>query len=176
MASYSDGVASLAGDSTAVVKNTVTATTSTLTANPGSGVSSTFAGVIAGTNGGAEGNIALVKTGAGTLVLSGANTFSGSTTVSGGTLTAAATSGAALGSTSSITVNSGGTLALGATDQINDSASVALAGGTFAKGNFSEGSTSSSGVGALTLTTSGAHIDFGTGKKGQQDEAGLIHS
>jgi len=162
--SYSDGVASLSGDSSAIIKNSVASTTSTLTVRPGSG-STTFAGVIAGTSGGAQGNIALVKTGGGTLVLTGSNTFSGSTTISGGTLTLADTTGSALGSTSSITVNSG-TLLLGASNQINNSAGITLAGGTFSKGNYSEGTTSSVGMGALTLTASGSHIDFGTGTVG----------
>src|SRR6202011_5863094 len=76
LASYSDGVASLTGDSTATVKNSVAGGTSTLTINPASG-SATFAGIIAGTNGGPQGNIALQKSGAGTLVLTGANTYSG---------------------------------------------------------------------------------------------------
>jgi autotransporter-associated beta strand protein len=120
----------------------------------------TVGGIISGSGFG------LTKAGNGTLTLSGANTFSGSTTVNAGTLTAAASSGSALGSTSGITVNSGGTLMLGASDQINDSASVTLAGGTFHKGNFSEGTVSSVGMGALTLTTSGSHIDFGTGTVG----------
>ena len=163
--SYSDGVASLTGDSTAIIKNSVASSTSTLTVHPGSG-STTFAGVIAGTNGGTRGDIALVKTGNGTLVLTGANTFSGSTTISGGTLTLADTTGSALGSTSSITVNSGGTLLLGASNQINNSAGITLAGGTFSKGNYSEGTASSVGMGALTLTASGSHIDFGTGTVG----------
>lgn len=166
MASYSDGVASLSGDSTGVVKNSVTGTTSTLTVNPASATSTTFAGVIAGTNSAAQGNISLVKSGSGTLVLTGANTFSGSTTVNGGTLTLATSSGSALGSTSSIAVNSGGTLALGASNQINDSASMTLAGGTFAKGNYSEGSSAAPGIGALTLTAAGSHVDFGTGTVG----------
>ena len=139
LASYSDGVASLTGDSTAIVKNSVVGTTSILTVNPSSG-STTFAGVIAGTNSGAQGDIALVKSGAGTLVLTGVNTFSGTTTINAGTLMAANTSGSALGSTSSITINSGGTLLLGASNQINNSATVIIVGGTFAKRNFSEGS------------------------------------
>jgi fibronectin-binding autotransporter adhesin len=163
--SYSDGVASLTGDSTAIIKNSVVSTTSTLTVSPGSG-STTFAGVIAGTNGGAQGNIALVKTAGGTLMLTGANTFSGSTTISGGTLILADTTGSALGSTSSITVNSSGTLLLGASNQINNSAGITLAGGTFSKGNYSEGTASSVGMGALTLTATGSHIDFGTGTVG----------
>jgi len=166
LAGYSDGVASLTGDSTAIVRNSVVGGTSTLTVNSGSGVTSTFAGVIAGTNGGTQGNIALQKDGAGTLILTGTNTYSGTTTVNGGTLTAAAGPGNALGSTSGITVNSGGTLLLGASDQINNSATVTLAGGTFAKGNFGEGTASASGMGALTLTAAGGELDFGTGTVG----------
>jgi fibronectin-binding autotransporter adhesin len=167
LASFSGAVASLTGDSTATVKNSVIGGTSTLTVNPASG-STTFAGIIAGTNGGAQGNVALQKSGAGTLVLTGANTFGGSTTVSGGTLNLAAASGSALASTSSVTVNSGGTLLLGASNQINNAATITLAGGTFAKGNFGEGSATAPGIGmgTLTLTAAGSQIDFGTGTTG----------
>jgi autotransporter-associated beta strand protein len=120
----------------------------------------------------------LTKAGAGTMVLSGTNTFTGSTTINAGTLTAAATSGSALGSTSGITVNFGGTLLLGANDQINNSATMSLGGGTFAKGNFSEGTagsagTSTLGLGALTLTATGSTIDFGTGTVGALSFASL---
>jgi len=108
----------------------------------------------------------LTKSGSGTWTLSGANTFTGSTTINGGSLILAASGSGALGSTSSITINSGGTLLLGASNQINNSAPMTLAGGTFAKGNFSEGSTSTAGVGALTLTATGSHLDFGTGTVG----------
>jgi fibronectin-binding autotransporter adhesin len=167
LASFSGSVASLTGDSTATVKNSVIGGTSTLTITPASGLT-TFAGIIAGTNGGAQGNVALQKTGAGTLVLTGANTLSGATTVSGGTLTLAAASGSALASTSSLTVNSGGTLLLGASNQINNTATITLAGGTFAKGNFSEGSATAPGIGmgTLTLTAAGSQIDFGSGTTG----------
>ena len=41
-----------------------------------------------------------------------------------------------------------------------------LAGGTFAKGNFAEGSASSVGLRALTLTASGSRIHFGAGTVG----------
>jgi autotransporter-associated beta strand protein len=108
----------------------------------------------------------LSKTGSGTLTLTGTNTFNGATTVSGGTLLLSGSSGAALGSTSSITVNSGGTLQLGANDQINNSATMTLAGGTVAKGNFNEGTTGAAGIGALTLSAAGSHLDFGTGTVG----------
>ncbi|HKP01764.1 MAG TPA: autotransporter-associated beta strand repeat-containing protein [Chthoniobacterales bacterium] len=166
MAGFSDGIASLSGDSSGKVKNSSVGGTSLLTVNPGVGVTSTFAGTISGTNGGTQGDVALRKSGAGTLILTGANTFSGATTVNAGSLVAAATVGSALASTASITINSGGTLFLGKNDQINNAATMILAGGTFAKGNFSEGTTSSLGVGALTLAASNSHLDFGTGTVG----------
>jgi fibronectin-binding autotransporter adhesin len=165
LASYSDAVASLAGDSTGIVKNSVAASTSTLTVNPSNSTSTTFAGVITGTNSGAQGNVSLVKSGAGTFVLSGANTFTGDTTVNGGTLVLAANSGNAL-SSMNITVNAGATLQLGGSNQINNSATLTLAGGTFAKGNYNEGNESSNGVGVLSLGAAGSHIDFGTGTVG----------
>jgi hypothetical protein len=43
---------------------------------------------------------------------------------------------------------------------------VTLAGGTFAKGNFSEGTAALPGVGALTLTAAGSTLDFGSGTVG----------
>jgi autotransporter-associated beta strand protein len=149
-----------------VVKNSSAGGTSMLTVNPGVGVSTTFGGLIAGTNGGTQGDVALRKTGAGTLILTGANSFSGATTVDGGTLIAAATAGSALASTGSISISNGGTLFLGANNQINNAANMTLSGGTFAKGNFSEGSASGLGLGALILAGASSHLDFGTGTVG----------
>ncbi|MGI8435496.1 MAG: autotransporter-associated beta strand repeat-containing protein [Chthoniobacterales bacterium] len=108
----------------------------------------------------------LTKNGSGTWSLLGANTLTGNVTISAGTLTLAATSGSALGATNAITVNSGGTLLLGANNQINNAASITLAGGTFAKGNFNEGGAAAPGVGALTLAATGSILDFGTGTVG----------
>jgi len=119
----------------------------------------TLTGVLSGSG-------ALNKTGSGALTLSGANTFAGETVVDEGTLTLAAASGSALASTAAITVNNGGTLLLGASNQIRDVAPVTLAGGTFAKGNFSEGAANSAGLGALTLTNTGSRLDFGSGTVG----------
>lgn len=153
---------------------TFTETVGTVTLSSGS-ITGTGAGTVIGSSYAVQsgtvsailgGTAALTKTTSGTVTLSGANTFTGTTTVSAGTLILAASSGSALDSTSAITVNSGGTLLLGANDQINNSASMTLAGGTFAKGSFSEGTASSVGIGALTLTASGSHIDFGTGAVG----------
>jgi fibronectin-binding autotransporter adhesin len=115
---------------------------------------------------GTGGNIA--KIGAGSLVLNGANTFTGTTTVNAGTLNAAVTN--ALGSTTGITVNTGGTLLLsnsGTNNRINDSAPMTLnaqgsATVAFNTGGLSEhGATNNTaGIGALTLQSSSI-IDMG---------------
>jgi fibronectin-binding autotransporter adhesin len=123
-------------------------------------------GIVSGTG-------TLNKTGTGNLTLTGANTFTGSTAVTEGTLTLASSSGTALGSTTGITVNAGGTLLLGASNQIGNSTGITLDAGTFAKGNFTEGLANSSGLGALTLSAAGSHIDFGTGTVGVLSFAGF---
>jgi hypothetical protein len=63
-------------------------------------------------------------------------------------------------------VNSGAILFLGGNNQINNTAQITLAGGTFRRGNFSEGTAGSAGAGALSLTAAGSHLDFGTGTVG----------
>jgi autotransporter-associated beta strand protein len=135
----------------------------TLTAVSGGTV--TFSGVIQDPTGVTTRGV-VTKDGAGTVVLSGVNTYAGGTIINGGTLTLSSGGTGALGFTSSVTVNSGGTLLLGASDQIKDTAPMTLAGGTFAKGNFKEGTASANGVGALTLTAAGSKLDFGTGTVG----------
>ena len=75
---YNVGINGLGG-SAGVVQNGA-ATAATLTVG-GDGSSQTFSGAVQ--NGG-SGSLALVKTGAGTLLLNGANTYSGSTTVAAG--------------------------------------------------------------------------------------------
>ena len=72
----------------------------TLTAGGNNG-STTFSGVIAD----GSGTLALAKTGSGTLVLAGANTYTGATTVGGGTLTVDGTTAAG-----AVTVAAGATL------------------------------------------------------------------
>lgn len=108
----------------------------------------------------------VTKTGAGMVTFLTANTFTGATIVNDGTLKVASTSGSALGATNGIVVNSGGTLLLGASNQINNSAPITLGGGIFSKGNFSEGGTAAAGVGSLTLSATGSRVDFGTGTVG----------
>ena len=82
----SQQVASLDGGGSII--NSKPDSAAVLTLNPASG-STTFSGVI----GGGAGKLGLVKTGAGTQVLVGANTYSGDTTVNGGSLVLAAGGG-----------------------------------------------------------------------------------
>jgi autotransporter-associated beta strand protein len=93
------------------------------------------------------GSAGMTKAGAGTLTLNGTNTYTGSTTINAGTLQANAAS--ALGSTTAITVNSGGSLLISATNAVNNSAAITLAGGTVAITG-----TTTDTVGALTLSAS----------------------
>src|ERR1035437_1256263 len=116
----------------------------------------TFSGVLTNTCG-------LTKTGPGTLVLSGAgaNTYgsasaNGNTTVSGGTLKLSKTAGIAAVPNGSLILNTGGTLLLGAANQIGDAVPMTLAGGTFQTAGFSEQ------LGTLKLTANST-IDLGVG-------------
>jgi autotransporter-associated beta strand protein len=98
---FSATVNVLSGNGT-IDKLSAVATNSTLTVSSG-----TFGGKIQDM----AGALALVKTGSGTLVLSGTNTYSGGTIVDQGTLQI--TSLAALSSGTSITIGSGATFVLG---------------------------------------------------------------
>ena len=119
-----------------------------------SGGLATFSGAVSG-----EG--ALNKTGEGTVTLSGAsaNTFTGVTTVSAGTLQLDKTAGTdALAG--AVTVNSGATLLISASNQVNNDSAVTLSGGTITRG-----SGVSEVFGNLNLTEA-SFLDFGTGTAG----------
>jgi len=86
---------------TSVVQNN-SASASALTVNIASG-NNTFGGVLQ--NGAAAGALSLIKSGTGSLTLSGANTFTGGATLTGGTLMVGNAS--ALGSGGTLTLNGG---------------------------------------------------------------------
>ncbi len=120
-------------------------------------------GVISGASG-----LDLAKVGAGTVRFLNANTYLGATTVNGGTLSLDAAG--ALQSTSSITLNSGGTLLFSGTDpmdRVGDAVPITMAGGTLSANDKTET------LGAMTLTANSiinlsgggtaATLTFGTG-------------
>jgi len=128
--------------------------TQVVTLSPRIGESFTLGSAITDTGGNIN---SVLKTGPGTTTLATANPFTGSTTVSGGTLEVAAGS---LANTASIAVNSGGTLLLNGTnqDRINNAASTALNGGTFA---LAGSASLDEQAGTLTLSATST-LDFGT--------------
>ena len=128
-----------------------------LTVDVGAGQTYTYSGAIGidasptpivGPN---DGNIAVAKTGPGTQVLKGANTYVGATTVAGGTLLV----NGSLSGTAAVVVTNG-TLQLGVANPINDAATVTMSGGAIQTGGFGET------LGAFTLAGTAA-IDLGNG-------------
>jgi autotransporter-associated beta strand protein len=124
---------------------------------PTAGVSATISAPLGGSAG-------LTKTGAGTLVLTGANSFTGNLAIDGGTVSVndVADSGVAcpLGAGTSLSLN-GGTLSFNsaATDSTNRSIVLGANGGTFNSTNASQNLTLAgviSGSGGLTKTGTGA--------------------
>jgi autotransporter-associated beta strand protein len=119
----------------------------------------TYAGIIGKDpgNAGSIDSMTLTKSGAGTQILTGANTYTGSTTISGGTLKLDRTGGPALVSTASVTVAGTGVLLISQSNQVNDSATITLSGGTIRRdGNVSEV------FGNLNLTGA-SFLDYGAG-------------
>ena len=101
-----------------------------------------------------SGGFALTKAGAGTLTLSGADTYSGATTVTGGTLTLSGASGA-IASSSGVTIGGGGTLKLDNTASNNTNrvgaVGVTMNGGTFAFAHGADNTAYTETVGALSV-------------------------
>jgi fibronectin-binding autotransporter adhesin len=102
----------------------------------------------------------LTKSGNGTLTLSGNNAFTGGTTIAAGVLQLNRSGGASLGTTASLTVASGATLLISQNEQINNSATVTLSGGTIQRG-----AGVSEVFGNLNLTAA-SFLDFGSGGAG----------
>ena len=111
--------------------------------------------------GGISGAGGLSKLGLGTLLLAGstANTFTGVASVDAGTLKLQKTGGVAAISAGTIAIN-GGTLLLGAANQISDSTAVTLAGGTLNTDGFADR------VGKLTVSANSAISGLATSSGG----------
>ena len=107
------------------------------------------------------GSFSFTKTGAGTLTLSAVNAYTGATVVSAGVLELAGTVGGALGSTSEVNIAENAVLLVSQSNQVQDSASVSLSGGTITRG-----SGVSEVFGSLNVNGSGI-LDFGTGTAGR---------
>ena len=118
------------------------------------GDTNTITGQITGTGG-------VTKTGGGRLVLAGTatNDFTGASAVNAGTLFLNKTAGTTAISGSTIAVNSGGTLLLGAANQISDSTQVIMAGGAVVLAGYDET------AGRLAVTADSI-FDFGTAAGG----------
>ena len=137
----------------------------------GDGTSTTFAGAIVDAHAGT--GAGFTKQGSGTLTLTGNNTlFTSPVAITAGTLAAAGTgTNKALGAITSVAISNGGTLLLGNSNQVNAAATMTLGSATgsgtakFNAAGFSQGTTSTVGLGALTLTATAA-IDFGAGNAG----------
>lgn len=122
----------------------------TATVDAGAGKTLEVTGVVSG-----AGN--LTKSGLGMVRLAGseANTFAGNAVVSAGTLMLSKTAGTTAISGSTIALHSGGTLLLGAANQISEGTQVTMAGGTVALGGYNEA------AGRLAVTADSI-FDFGT--------------
>lgn len=153
------------------------ASTGTLTVNVASG-SQTFNGTLRNGDGtGTDGTLAFTKAGAGTQVLTGANTYTGATTVSAGVLQIGS-SGSGTTGTGAISVLSGGTL-LG-TGVIQGSSFTASGGAIIQAGD----GTAQSSYGTLTFTPvsgsgalnfqSGSTIILGINPGGTSDLLNII--
>jgi len=103
IAGFNNSIGSLTGGGAA--GGNVKLGAATLTVG-GDGTSTAYAGVISSTG---SPTTSLIKTGAGTQILTGANTYTGATTVSNGTLLVNNITGSGTG-TGAVTVNSGATL------------------------------------------------------------------
>lgn len=139
----------------ALAVSSVTANTGTVAFSAGQDDTLSFTGSLNTTN---AVNLTLEKTGSGTVVFSGStsNVFGSAIAVNAGTLLLQKTGGATALNTNAV-VNSSAALQLGAANQIANTSSLTLAGGSLAAGGFSDT------LGSLVINGTGSGIDFGSG-------------
>jgi autotransporter-associated beta strand protein len=117
-----------------------------------------------------DGEGGVTKEGAGTLILTGSNSYTGAVAVNAGILNLNSSTGGAAASTSSVSVADGAKLLVSQSNQVNDSAGVTLSGGTIAR---------ASGVsevfGSLNLTVS-SFLDFSGGTGGTIEFSSLEYT
>ncbi|NHM07659.1 T9SS sorting signal type C domain-containing protein [Flavobacterium sp. CYK-4] len=123
----------------------------------------TLGGVISGSGS----NLTVASTAAGTIVLTGANTYNGTTTVSGGTLRLNRTGGTTLPTGNSVVVNSGATLTISTAQQLNnltvDAGGTVILNATLTiSGTATINGTLQIGQGGFATTTGGGSYTYGS--------------
>jgi fibronectin-binding autotransporter adhesin len=103
-----------------------------------------------------SGSGGITKLGTGTLIVTASNTFTGAVDVQAGLLNLNSATSSAAGGTTSVAVASGATLLISQNNQVNNTATVSLTGGT-----IRTAAGVSEAFGNLTVTGSG-FLDFGT--------------
>ncbi|MBU3666595.1 MAG: hypothetical protein FGM15_12075 [Chthoniobacterales bacterium] len=164
----SSGASTLVIDTTGTLTNTMSiyniATLQTVTLSGAKTLNNATYDIAANTttteSGALSGTGGVNKIGAGTLVLAGStnNTYTGATVVGAGSLVLSNSSGNAINNSSSITVDSGASLILRASNQIGNGIGLVLNGGTFIVGTSTAGYSET--LGTLTLNASST-IDLG---------------
>ncbi len=126
-----------------------------------SSTTTTDSGNLSGTGG-------VTKEGAGTLILTGDNSYTGAVAVNAGLLNLNSSTGGAAATTSTVSVASGATLLVSQSNQVSDIAEVTLSGGTIRRG-----SGASEVFGALTLTAD-SYLDFGGVEQSNKIQFGAL--
>ncbi len=173
------GVGQLGGTSVAgnAVYNSVNSNTSTLTVGNNNATGGSFGGIIANTNSGGTGIVALIKTGTGTQTLSGTNTYTGGTTLNRGTLAVGNNSALGTGSFTMSNTTASDTTRIQSADATartlsNAFGTFAGSTATYAFGNttggtgnltFSNTTSASIGTGARTFQIDNATTEFDAG-------------
>jgi autotransporter-associated beta strand protein len=147
----------LGANMASIYSNIVVSNSAYLNFSNNVGENNTISGVIS--NNGATAND-VQKNGVGTVAFTANNTYTGAVAVNAGVLNLNSGTGGAAASAASVSVASGATLLISQSNQVNNSATVSLSGGTIQRA-----SGVSETFGTLNLTGNSS-LDFGTGGVG----------